>query len=133
VELLPESVKHHRGNRLRAATAVPWRFDGCKGAQIGANVLDSVNTAASCVSHLRSRKLVTQDHVELPESRAVRCSGRAVCASDGDSQEEAGSGPAFHADQYGQPSLYLESTKSECRGYSVNEAVCTAESASAKS
>ncbi|PZD22337.1 hypothetical protein A1F96_11210, partial [Pyrenophora tritici-repentis] len=48
--------------------------------------------------------------LDLPGSRAVGCSRRAVCASDRDEQEEAGSGPSRHADQHEQSHLHTEIT-----------------------
>ncbi|CAN9091771.1 unnamed protein product [Alternaria alternata] len=88
------------------------------------------------------KKVLGQEHEDAVECghgwasiqarRPLGRGGEAASASGEDKRDEARSGPSPHADQHEQPSLDVESTRSECRSYCLDEAVCAAASPSAK-
>jgi hypothetical protein len=49
-----------------------------------------------------------QPGVDVLESRAIEEGGRAGNASDGDEEEDAGTGASLHANQHGQFNVHLE-------------------------
>ena len=50
--------------------------------------------------------------------------GRAASAGHGDHEEGAGRGASLHADQHGQPGLYLENARPNCQSCRFNGRMC---------